>query len=323
MVSDRIEQSVGFKEFRQEIQKGAISHAYLFLGKDTMARELFAKSAAKVMLCPRGGCGICNVCKKIEENAHPDVEFLNADGKMKVKDVEEMTDRAYLKGVESEIKIFFLDKAETLSREVQNKMLKLYEEPPEGVVIVLLASGETGILHTVLSRANKRFVPRFSTAVVQNELMESGVEEQIANTAAVLSDGRFDLAFRFAEEEKVVFLYEEAFRVLSECKKTTDAVRFYRGKGFQKDTVGLTLDFMEIILSDVLTRLTGAQRPMRTVNRDYAIGTIANGFSPAGVAMALDATTKARNKLNVNVGVEAVAEQLLFDILEAKYKWQS
>lgn len=323
MVTDRVERSRDFREFAAELKHAAPVHAYLFLGKDAMARQAFARLSARAMLCPRGGCGECAVCRKLELDSHPDVEFLNRDGKMKVKDVEGWIDRAGLKGVESERKLYFVENAETLSVAVQNKMLKLYEEPPTGVVIVLLAGGETGLLPTIISRAAKRYVPVFTTEEVQAELSEQGVEARVAATAAVLSGGRFDVAFRFAEEEEVASLYEEAFRTLTECKRTSDVVRFSRGKAFQKETVGLTLDFMEIILNDVLTYLTGATRPYRTLNRDYQISAIAKGFTPSGVAMALNAFNDARSKLAVYVGVETVAEQLLFDILEAKYKWQS
>ena len=38
--------------------------------------------------------------------------------------------------------------------------------------------------------------------------------------------------------------------------------------------------------------------------------------------MALIAVTDARRKLNVNVNPLSVAERMMFDILEAKYKWQ-
>jgi hypothetical protein len=60
-----------------------------------------------------------------------------------------------------------------------------------------------------------------------------------------------------------------------------------------------------------------------TVNRDHDVRTVANGFTGGGAAIALLSVARAADKLKFNVNPLSAAEAMLFDILEAKYKWQS
>jgi hypothetical protein len=79
---------------------------------------------------------------------------------------------------------------------------------------------------------------------------------------------------------------------------------------------------MEIILSDVLILSSKAEIGLKIINRDFDLETIAEGFSAAGAAMAILAINEARTRLYYNINAVSVTERLLFDILEARYKWQ-
>lgn len=66
-----------------------------------------------------------------------------------VEDVEELMESAYLTGEESRL---FVIKSENYSTVVQNKLLKLLEEPPSGVKFCLLSASKAALLPTVRSR---------------------------------------------------------------------------------------------------------------------------------------------------------------------------
>ena len=74
--------------------------------------------------------------------------------------------REPLRPVEGTKKLFVLDAFQTVTPLVQNKLLKLLEEPPEGVFFLAGATAEHTVLPTVLSRANVRRVEPFSEQAV-------------------------------------------------------------------------------------------------------------------------------------------------------------
>lgn len=320
MIDRRVLASEAFATWLRTVRSGNVSHAYLLLGADTAVRGLFADRMAAAVLCPDYGCGVCASCRAITGHCYPDVKYYNSDGKMKVDDAEKLIEDTYVKGMNGH-KFYFVDRAESLSPAVQNKLLKVFEDPSPNVTIVLEATGESGILPTVLSRAKRLYLPRFSVEEIKAELIEEGHPDGKAEIAAILSDGRFDRAFRYLEDERYEALYREAFEVLTNCKKSSDIAAFLDSPLFAKDQLPTALELFEIILRDCLAYLSGDTR-FTTVNRDYYIRQIAAGFSPGGAAMAILALAKARKMLTFNVGAVTVAETALFDILEAKYKWR-
>ena len=48
-------------------------HAYLLVGPPGTGRRTAALSLAAALLCPRGGCGECDVCRRVLAGSHPDV----------------------------------------------------------------------------------------------------------------------------------------------------------------------------------------------------------------------------------------------------------
>lgn len=323
MLTRRILSSAQYKEFKTDVERGRLSHAYLVIGDDSMVRTTYKNLLAMTILCKAGVCFNCPTCEKIIARAHSDVKFFNDDGEMKVKDAETLIEDAYIRGLEGSTKIYFVDNFDKFNRqEVPNKLLKIFEEPPEGVVIFLFATSENGVLTTIKSRAKKMVLPTFTTEEVKEYLIDIGTPEDQAEIASVLSGGRIDRGLKFAENEEYVSQYERCFDVITSVKKSSDIASVLNNKIFSKEQISVTLEFFEIILRDVMCYVSKAKVPTMTLNKDYDISRIADGFTAGGVAMALIAVTGARLRLNVNVNPLSVAERMMFDILEAKYKWQ-
>ncbi|MDD3947105.1 MAG: hypothetical protein PHI19_04610 [Clostridia bacterium] len=322
MLEKRIKDSAEYKEFTQSLAHGGLSHAYLVLGADATVRALFVKMFASVILCPEKGCGECPVCEKVFSDCHPDVKVYNKDGKFRVHDATMLIEDAYIKGWESETKLYFIDNAETLMPQSQNKLLKIYEEPPKGVVMFLLAGSEGGLLQTVVSRAKKVYLPTFTCKDIYEELLEDGYPHKTAETASALSGARFDKAYLYAQNEDYPKLYDECFDTLLKCKSSRDIPSFTGRAMFGKENLPVTLDILEVILNDVMRLTSASGIPRSSHNRDYDLAEISKGFSPGGVAMALLSLNKARKMLAFYVSAAGIADTILFEILEAKYKWQ-
>ncbi|MBO8423560.1 MAG: hypothetical protein IAB16_00860, partial [Firmicutes bacterium] len=187
MISDLLRKSEAYREIASSVAEGKASHTYLVTGDDTVTRKAYMILLAMTFLCKRGGCGECEICTRITAGAHPDVHVYNSDGKMRVEDTNFLISEASMKGWGEGRKLFFIDRAETLSPAVQNKLLKLIEEPEGETVIMLFASSEVPILSTVKSRTKKCYLPVFSAEEIYAELLEEGVPRAQAETAAALS----------------------------------------------------------------------------------------------------------------------------------------
>jgi len=134
--------------------------------------------------------------------------------------------------------------------------------------------------------------------------------------------GNFEKALAFASDTSYQTIYEETFTTLTTLKNSSQIIDHLYKDIFTKDNIGRTLDFMEIFLNDILKIITGSNAEKLTQNRDYDLKQLAKGFTSTGVSMALLAINEGRRKLNFNISAISVAEKVLFDILEAKYKWQ-
>ncbi len=151
--------------------------------------------------------------------------------------------------------------------------------------------------------------------------MEEGYGKAEAETAAALSGGRFDKAYLYVKDEAYNKLYEACFDTLAKCKSSRDIPVYAGNNIFSKENLPLTLEIMEIILNDIL-RMVSKGGALQTCRKESLLKEIGNGFSAGGVAMAILALNKARRMLGSNVSAAGVADTILFEILEAKYKWR-
>lgn len=338
MIGDLLQSSKAYLDFKKDLSSDKISHAYLFLGEDKLARREYMRLFASTILCKAGGCGVCDTCDKIYNDAHLGVHYYNLDGKMNVKIAEGLIEESYKSSWEgNDVKeddrtsgaskrIFFIDNFDTMTpsamNAVQNKLLKVFEEPPKNVIIALFANSSYGILQTIKSRAKMCYLPKFTAEDIHNELIKEGYSRSIAEIASALSDGSFEKAYLFVEDEGYYNQYSECFEVLKNCKNSTMVVDYMGNSIFSKENIGRTLEFFSIILKDVAIKVSGAKTPYTTRNRDYDIQQIAEGFTPASIAMAILEVNQAEKMLGSYIAPVTVAERLLFKILEAKYKWQ-
>ena len=136
------------------VREGRLSHAYLFVGAAGSGIERAARALAKCVVCPQGGDNTCEECLRVEHGTHPDVHFYepaSAVGYM-MDQVREIISDAQLTSVRSDAKVYVIQHAERLRSNCANALLKTIEEPPAGVVFVLLANSADAVLPTIVSR---------------------------------------------------------------------------------------------------------------------------------------------------------------------------
>jgi len=144
-------------------KKRGLSHAYIAasLSESVRDRTVATLSAAAVCADPDNKpCGSCRDCRKAKDGVHPDIIHIRreTDDKGKVRkeirvdQVRDMIGQAQIMSNEANGKAFVIHEAELMNENAQNALLKLLEEPPRGVVLVLSTATPSMLLETVRSR---------------------------------------------------------------------------------------------------------------------------------------------------------------------------
>lgn len=320
MISDLLQKSQVFLNLSSDKKYSRLSHAYLVLGDDLETRKVFLNLIALLLLCENDGCMHCKPCAKVMARTHLDMMVLNEDSSLKTSNLSPLLDFVYVKPAEAKYKLVFIDNADSLNETIQNKLLKLYEEPPENVIIFMFSKGETGILKTIKSRAKLIYLPVFSNKQIYEELLEQGIEESVAEAAAIMSGGQFHRAYLFSNQEGYLDMFNSAVQLLKDIKWSKDITKHMNSTLFSKENIEITLDYFQIIFKDVLVFLSQSRTEYATMKRNEDIEEIAKGYNAGGVALAILSISNAKKMLSSNVSPQSVIETLLFQILEDKYK---
>ena len=176
----------------REVAQGTFAHAYLFTGSRGTGKTTCAKILAKAVNCPemRGGepCGVCPVCRGIDEGSVLDVEEIDAATNRNIDDVRSLRDEAGFTPVLAKYRVYILDEAHMLTREAANALLKILEEPPEHVIFILATTEPHKLPATIVSRCLrfdfKRLTPQAIAERVGYVCGEEGME--IDGEAALL-----------------------------------------------------------------------------------------------------------------------------------------
>lgn len=197
------------KSLRESIKNDMTSHAYIFCGNKGSGRNLTAGAFAKTANClsPINGnaCGKCPSCIQFESGNNPDVFYVKATKtiSISVDDIrEQIVNEVKIKPYSYKRKIFIIDKADTMTSQAQNALLKTLEEPPKYVLIILIAENTENFLPTVLSRCVMMKFSPISVNLIKNYLINNcAMNEDDAAFYAEYSVGSIGEALRLSGDE--------------------------------------------------------------------------------------------------------------------------
>jgi DNA polymerase-3 subunit delta' len=280
------------------------------VGKTTLALRL-----AQALNCeaPEPPCGQCKSCRRIQNGLHLDVRTIQLlaegdDGEdgdrprtgtknIRLKQVNDLLHEVALTRQEGRYKVYTILDAENLQIDAANRLLKVLEEPPAHVVLLLTAADANILLPTIVSRCQLirlQPVPVESVASHLRERLglEAGRAEVLARLFGLVEAGlgdRFDLAAKMAGEF-----------------------------GRERASVYRALDLWTIWWRDVLLVQVGAEEIVANFDRLETLRAQARAWTPNIVRDYLARIAAARTQLEQNVNPRLALESLLLGIPQAR-----
>lgn len=184
-----------------------LGHAYLLLGPQGTGRRLFAEAALALLLCDapgaQGACGACRSCRLLVAGTHPDQQLLvpeEAGAAIRIDAIRGLAERLQRHGHYGARRGVIIDPAEAVNLHAANSLLKLLEEPPAGVVFLLIAEREGHLPITIRSRCQRLSLAPPAPIEARDWLLAQGVAATAATAALALAPGRPRQALALADE---------------------------------------------------------------------------------------------------------------------------
>ena len=248
----------------RSVKAGRIAHAFLLSGPHGTGNRTCANYLTQTILCasPQAPCGQCPACKKVLAGLHPDVHVVGEEEKsISVDTIRALRDQLALRPFEADRHIALIPRADRMTAQAQNALLKTLEEPAGGNVFFLLTDQPGAMLPTIVSRCRRlRFSP-VSVEACAEILAEKGVEPGRARLAAACAQGAVGRALEIAGDEDYLPLREKALsslKALSGGKAGVARAISFLGEG--KSAAARApewLEILEVVARDLMARENG------------------------------------------------------------------
>jgi DNA polymerase III subunit delta' len=176
-------------------------HAYLLVGQPGNGTLRAALSFGAALLCPNGGCSVCDVCQRARDQVHPDLITVEREGaSINVDQAREIIRLAMRSPVEGARKVLILTDFHLVTN-AGPTLLKIIEEPPASTIFVILADHLPPELVTIASRCVQIPFVTPTNAQIISALMDSGLEADRAAQVAAASGGQLERALLLATDD--------------------------------------------------------------------------------------------------------------------------
>ena len=256
----------GPKQYFARITTETLSHAYLFAGERGVGKKTFARRLAQSLLCeaPKdtvlgydGTCASCRLFASLPSGRHPD--FLEHDGVLKIgesdsatsfSESEDLTARDLVRQLSLQsysggLRVLLLGDIDFATHHAANALLKFFEEPPRGVVLILTSAAPGRLLPTIRSRVIELRFPRLSQAQIREILLGLGRDEAQAQLGASLGQGSVTRALAALEGEEES-LRAQVARWFVACVRRSTGVDSWASR----ETLGDGLDVVKSLARD-------------------------------------------------------------------------
>lgn len=303
----------GHPEIQEKIlasfRQNRLPHAYLFHGPEGSGKDAFAIALAQLINCSDAGGQIDRASSqylKIANLQHPDIKFIfPTPAKTNVKEEEiiealrekahnpyrrvgfpgkntfigidairELKQEARYKLYEGRKKVFIISEADQMRVEAANALLKLLEEPPDNLMLVLTTSNIHKIIPTIKSRCQLLRFPQLGEEEIQSLVSRFTRSKNAAMLPLIIRLSGYNVkrVFDFLDQD-VLSVRDQAIELLRKVvviNRVQELMKIIEPVAAQKDREGarLLLWFLLLWFRDILHLQKMSSEKQRLFNTD-------------------------------------------------------
>lgn len=305
-----IKNTTAYKIFCREAEAGRLAHAYMLFFEDGVylrdALKIFALRFFSTQRDERLG-------GQILRESFPDCKIYPEQGKkFNAEAAVALIEDCAMKPSAGDKKLYVISSFEECSAIVQNKLLKIIEEPPEGVTFILGATSLAPVLTTIRSRVRLLEVPPFPAEQIVAALARKMVTGQAARQAAVSCGGVLSIAEALAGGQ-FNEIHSAALEILS-AKTVGEAGPVSLKFGESKYKKEILSEVQRLCLAAARAGAAGGgDGECKTLLQRWRIPALLTGAEVFGAAM---------RDLKFNAYYPALLYSAMLRLIEENNKWQ-
>ena len=329
--NDIIGQERAIKILTKSLKKNKVSSSYIFVGSEGTGKKLTAIEFAKAVNClnlskDSEACEDCQSCSEISKQYSPDLKIIEPiKSSIKIEQIREMRKEIGLKPFKNKKKIYIIDKAEKMTLEASNCLLKTIEEPPYYAIIILICSRIDPILPTIVSRCQ---IINFGliTSIKIKELSLSkikNIEKEKAEIISKLAQGSIGKAFKLLTDKEYFIRRETLLNYLSTIvpgKYSNDFFEKVEKIILEIDKIEEILEIIKLWYRDILIiKKTGKQKYIVNCDKVEMLGKKSQVYSQKMLIDILNYLELAEEYLTKNVNKRLILERLYMKMVGVEY----
>lgn len=197
------------KQLQHQLNDQQLPHAVLIVGHEMQGALALQEWLVAALLCTESAhdpCGHCHSCRLLRAGHHPDLMWLQPEGKaqlIKVDAVRELNQFCQGTAQQGAAQVAAVVSADRFNLASGNAILKTLEEPPAQTFLILQSAQPGALLPTIRSRLQRVVCPKPTTAQSLAWLINQGVSPEAAQHYLDLSLGAPLQALQWAQGESL------------------------------------------------------------------------------------------------------------------------
>lgn len=305
-----------YKGFTEDIKNERLFHSIMLINKDGEFLREYSKMLAGEVLS-LGRADKSSTLIKVEKEIHPDMIVMGREKAIDADDAREIVSSSLVAPYEGDKKVYIIERFDEMQPSPANKLLKTLEEPPVGVVFILLVKNEARVLQTLKSRSQKFYLEGFSCEVITEVLTETG---QVDGALISMQSGNnLEKARKLGQGGNSRELSNFVISVFHDLKKTTELIKFTAKAENFKDDLKEMFSFFASVAEMAIRRRAGKQDDL-PINLKADIDRIAFEWSYLGLVGVVDASLMSLKMLEAYVQASNCLDSFFLKILEVRRK---
>ena len=259
---------------------------------------------------------ISSEIKEKSDNSYHEIKIENANN-IKINSIRDIKKNLSINYSDLDYRMIIIEEAHLMSREAQNALLKSLEEPPEGIIFVLITHEPEYLLPTIYSRCWSIQFNSLSNDIIEEILITKfNVENSIALEISPFAEGSIHTALE---------LLSYGFNDLAEL--TIDIMRYSLGRRYNtaqqlfqnaisthsKEIIPIIVTLMITWLNDVLKHRNGYKQ----IHFEKHIETMEKfniRFSDTEIDKTIFELHNLKDKLDFNINLNLITLNIIFRV---------